>query len=55
MPARERRSPSLGEICTSTRSKRTEIGCLSTLVACFGLSARLELELELSFFVDVAT
>ena len=33
MPARERRSPSVGEICTSTRSKSTEMGCLSSLLA----------------------
>ena len=31
MPARERRSPSVGEICTMTRSKSTEMGCLSSL------------------------
>ena len=33
MPARERRSPSVGEVCTMTRSKRTEMGCLSSLLA----------------------
>jgi hypothetical protein len=30
MPARDRRSPSVWEICTMTRSKRTEIGCFSS-------------------------
>jgi len=30
MPARERRSPSVGEICTMTRSKSTVMGCLSS-------------------------
>ena len=33
MPARERRSPSLCEIWTMTRSKSTEIGCLSSSTA----------------------
>ncbi len=51
MPALERRSPSLCEICTITRSKSTEIGCLSSLSA--GVS---DLALVDPFFVvDVAT
>ena len=51
MPARERRSPSVGEICTMTRSKSTEIGCLSSPGSSLGLVAWL-----LPFFaVDVGT
>ena len=51
MPARERRSPSVGEICTITRSKSTEIGCLSSLASGFSVLARL----DPSFVVDVGT
>jgi hypothetical protein len=49
--ARERRSPSLCEIWTMTRSKSTEIGCLSSSTA--GVS---DLALVDPFFVvDVGT
>jgi len=51
MPARERRSPSVCEICTMTRSKSTEIGCLSSLTANFSVLARP----DPSFVVDVGT
>src|SRR5271155_4318893 len=51
MPARERRPPSVGEICTMTRSKSTEIGCLSPLVSCFEVPTRL----SPAFVVDVGT
>ena len=34
MPARERRSPSVWEICTMTRSNNTEMGCFSSTLAC---------------------
>ena len=48
MPARERRSPSVCEICTMTRSKSTVMGCLSSVFSpapgrrtscCAGLAA----------------
>jgi hypothetical protein len=51
MPARERRSPSVWEICTITRSNSTEIGCLSSLTAAASVLARL----APFFVVDVAT
>ena len=51
MPARERRSPSVCEICTITRSKRTEMGCLSSVTAGASPLARP----DPFFVVDVAT
>ena len=45
MPARDLRSPSVGEICTMTRSKSTEMGCLSAATA----------SLAPFFLVDVGT
>ena len=50
MPARERRSPSVGEIWTMTRSKSTEIGCLSSLAAVPALAWPVPF-----FVVDVGT
>ena len=48
MPARERRSPSVGEIWTMTRSKSTEIGCLSSDASALAFPVPF-------FVVDVAT